>query len=135
MAKCGDSYTITLNDAQLKWGTYRHTASRPVEIGEAYIPIPAQYAKQYKIYNGNHTNDYDVLGENLFNAYDADTKQFIDHFKAQGSSNAGSEYAKQFSIAGNLKALGKWLSSKNAHNGTQVTITWTSPEDIMVKVH
>ncbi len=134
MAQSGDYYTVPFGNAQLDWGNYRNGTSRSKENGEAYIPIPSEFAQKFKIYNGNHTNNLNILGQNLFNAYDADTSQFIDHFKAQGSSSAGSEYAKQFSISGNLKALGLWLSKKGAHNGSVATITWISSTDIIVKI-
>lgn len=134
MPQAGDNFTVTLNEAQLKWGTYRRTNTRPSEKGESYIPIPASDAKKFHIYNSNHTNKLNVLGQNLFNAYDADNGSFIDHFKAQGSSTAGGEFAKQFSISGNLKALGDWLISKDVHVGSEVKIEFTSPIDLTVKI-
>lgn len=66
MAKAGDSYIVELRENHLAWGTYRYTDSRPSRSGEAYLPIPAQYAQEFNIYNSNGTHNMDILGKNIF---------------------------------------------------------------------
>lgn len=52
----------------------------------------------------------------------------------QGCSRAGDEYAKQFSVRGDLKALGGWFKYRNAQIGSKVTVTWSSPTKIEVDI-
>lgn len=72
MAQTGDSFTVELNKAQLEWGTYRFTGSRGIRYGEGYLKIPRNYARLYNLYNGNHTQKQDILGENIFHATSKD---------------------------------------------------------------
>ena len=53
MPRSGDSYSVVLKQTHLNWGTYRHTATRPEIPGEAYVPIPKQYALSYDIQLGD----------------------------------------------------------------------------------
>lgn len=132
MAVAGNSYTKELKPSHLGWGDYRNTDSRPAIHGEAYIPIPKQYAVDYSIYNSNHSPE--GLGYNIFLASSKDG--FLKKVKllAQGCSSAGDEYAKQFSVLGNLKALGDWFQSRNAHIGSIVSVTWISGTEIELDI-
>ena len=79
--------------------------------GEGYIPIPLEHAQRLNIVNSNATNGQDVFGKNLFRYKTSDgyTRGVL---KAQGSSVAGSRWAKQFSQQGDLKAIGSWYEHK-----------------------
>lgn len=132
MATAGDRYTKELKPSYLGWGDYRNTDSRTVVHGEAYIPIPKQCAIDYSIYNSNHSPQ--GLGYNIFLA--SSTDGFLNHVEllAQGCSSAGDEYAKQFSVLGNLKVLGDWFQHRNAHIGTIVSVTWISATEIELDI-
>lgn len=132
MAKKGDSYVITLNQAHLGWGIYRNTQTRAPISGEAYIPIPTQYAKLYNIVNSNATGGRDVLGQNIFNCTSVDG-YFSGQLKAQGNNEAGAKYAKQFSANDDLKALGTWFQYINAQVGDRIKVTWISPTDVEIE--
>ena len=132
MANTGNTYTITLKEAHLKWGIHRYTFTRDRIYGEGYLLIPIEYARLYNIYNSNATSGNDVLGVNIFNCTSKDGI-FKAQLKAQGCSRAGNQYAKQFSANDNLKAIGSWFSSIGAQVGDKVKITWTSPTDIVIE--
>ena len=132
MANKGDTYTITLKEAHLKWGIHRYTFTRDRIYGEGYLLIPIKYARLYGLYNSNATGGKDVLGVNVFNCTSKDGL-FNAQLKAQGCSKAGNQYAKQFSANDNLKAIGSWFSRIGAQVGDKVKITWTSQTDITIE--
>ena len=132
MAKAGNSYTVKLRKAHLGWGTYRETESRAKREDEAYIQIPIKYARKFNLLNSNGTGNKDVLGKNLFNCKSKDGL-FSGVLKAQGSSRAGAEYAKQFSANNDLKALGKWYNSIEAQVDDTIKVEWTSDTDIVIE--
>ena len=131
MANTGDSYIVTIKRPHLEWGEYRYTDSRGVVYGEGYIKIPAKEARRLDLLNTIGTHGGDVWGENLFNCMSADGR-FSCVLRAQGCSNAGDPYAKQFAGDNNLKALGDWYYSMGAQIGDQVKVTWASPTDIII---
>lgn len=131
MAQAGDTYTIKLTESMLGWGNYRYTDTRDIIYGEAYIAIPQNYAHQFHLYNGNHTNNRNILGENVFNCTSGDGSLNC-LIKSQGCNQAGSEYAKQFSVANDLRALGTWFRQIGANVGDLITITFTSPTDMVI---
>lgn len=133
MAKAGDSFEVTLKEAHLNWGTHRHTDTRKKRDGEGYIPIPAKVAKKLELKNGNATNTENVLGINVFNCQSEDG-QFHGELKAQGCSKAKEENAKQFSIAGDLKKLGKYFQENNAQVGDTLEVKFTSSEDAIISI-
>lgn len=110
MPHSGDSYSVVLKQTHLNWGTYRHTATRPEIPGEAYVPIPKQYALSYDIQLGD-----------LYQAVFADGfPSFV--AKAAGNSRAGDIHAKQFQGNGDLKAFGRWFESVDAEIGDEVIV-------------
>ena len=132
MAKRGDSYVITLKRAHLGWGDYRHTHTRSRRSGEAYLPIPIRYAREYSLYNSNGTAGLDVVGENIFHCESTDG--FLNcRMKAQGGTKSGSIYAKQFSVDNNLRRLGEWYAHIGAVEGDRVRATWMSDTDIVLE--
>ena len=131
MAKAGDSYKVKLREAHLGWGTYRETESRAKREGEAYIQIPAKYARKYNLQNSNGTDGKDVLGVNLFNCKSADG-QFSGVLRAQGASRADSIVAKQFSADKDPRALGDWYKQIGAQAGDTISVTWESETDIII---
>lgn len=131
MPQAGDSYSVRLTESNLGWGIHRYTHSRERIPRETYINIPSFYAKVFHIYNSNHTNGYDILGQNVFNCV-SDDGTFSCTLKAGGCSNKGSHYAKNFHGCGNLKALTPWFDSWNAEPRDEVTLTWTSQTDIVL---
>ncbi len=132
MAVKGDSYQINLKESHLAWGIYRFTDSRNEISGEAYIPIPRYVAKKFNIFNSNYTGGLDILGQNIFKCVSMD-RSFKGTLKAQGCSEAGDIYAKQFSIKGDLKALGAWFNNIGAKVGDTIEIEWISNTDIILK--
>ncbi len=132
MANIGDSYTVTLKESHLGWGTHRYTDTRDQICGEGYIPIPSKYAHRFGLLNNNGTDYMDILGQNLFNCTSADGF-FEGVLRAQGCRKAGDKYAKQFSVDGDLKALGNWFYEIGAEVGDEIEVSWTSPTDIVIE--
>lgn len=132
MAERGQFFVITLSEAHLDWGIYRRSASRNPREGEAYIPIPRNDAMALHIYNSNKTEHEDILGVNLFRYQTADGTA-MGLLKAQGCSTKGDVFAKQFSEAGDLRSIGTWLESVQAHVGDQIKVTFLSPTDILLE--
>ena len=87
MANTGDTFIVELNQAQLEWGTFRFTGSRGLRYGEGYLKIPRRTALNLQLFNGNHTNGYDILGENIFHATSADGL-FTGTLRSEGCSNS-----------------------------------------------
>lgn len=133
MANAGDSYTVVLNEAHLGWGTHRHTDSRPLIAGERYLPIPRSDAIRLNIFNSNGTGGKDVLGKNLFNCSSKDG-YFNAVFKAQGCSQEGDPYAKQFSVDNDLKALKSLYDHIGASVGDTIKVTWINSTDLVVEI-
>lgn len=133
MPTLGDSYIVTLRENHLAWGTYRYTTTRTPRRGEAYLPIPIVYARQFNIYNSNHTAGRDVLGENIFHCRSYDGFLNVE-MKAQGASREGEIYAKQFSVNDDLTAIGAWYRYVNAQPGDQVEVRWTSNVDMVIRL-
>ncbi len=132
MADANDSFVVELKEAHLNWGQYRNTDSREFIEGEAYIPIPKTYALQYSIFNSNHNQS--GLGYNLFRASSEDGYLQNVMLLAQGSSSAGEEYAKQFSVQGNLQRIGDWYRNQNARPGDFVRVVWRNPEEVLLTI-
>ncbi|WP_161978629.1 hypothetical protein [Streptococcus sp. S784/96/1] len=133
MPSQGDQFIITLSSTHIGWGTYRYTNSRPLITGECYIPIPSQYAHQFKIYNSNHTQGQDILGQNIFNAQSADG-YFRGIVKTSGNNRAGDPYAKNLSGQGDLKAFNDWFNQMHVTVGTRIRVEWISTTDILLTI-
>ena len=87
------------------------------------------------IYNSNNSNQ--GLGYNQFNVTSADNffnNETNDIMLAQGCSEAGSQYAKQFSIQNNLRRLGEWYQYTNARPGDIVRVSWLNSTDITLEL-
>ena len=133
MAQAGDSFIIHLGNTHLDWGRHRYTDSRDPIRHEGYLPIPAHIARRFNIMNSNATDGNDVLGSNLF--YCQSTDGYLDGIlKAQGCSSKGAFHAKNFSMQGNLKAIGNWLELMDSRVGDSVQLTWTSSTEIIVEL-
>lgn len=128
MPKSGDSYTVTLKQAHLDWGSYRHTSTRGVVYGEGYLQIPISVARKLNIYNSNQVN-----ANNKY--YCSSSDGFLSNvtLKASGSSIAGSVYAKQFQGSGDLKLIGDWFHHINAQPGDVIEISWNSPSSMTIR--
>lgn len=133
MAQNGNSYIVKLSKSHLEWGTHRYTNTRGKVYGEGYIPIPAQYARAYKLLNKNGTAGQDELGQNIFNCTSEDGF-FTGKLRAQGCSQKGNPYAKQFAGDKNLKALGEWYSEFDVSIGDEIEVIFTSETDILIKI-
>ena len=135
MANAGDTFTVELNQAQLEWGTFRFTGSRGLRYGEGYLKIPKTVALNLQLFNGNHTNGYDITFDHVRFSYEKDKPVLRDvSFTAkQGCSNAGDPYAKQFAGDKDLMALGYWYSQINAQIGDLIRVTFTSPADVVLE--
>ena len=133
MPKAGDSYIVTLRENHLAWGTYRYTTTRSPRSGEAYLPIPIEYARKYNVFNSNYTGGRDIVGENIFRCRSADG--YLDVlFKAQGAVDKGVVFAKQFSVKDNLKTLGNWYQYVNARPGDRIKVQWISPTEMIIEL-
>ena len=132
MAQTGNTYTVPLRPSHLNWGEYRNPTNRNIIPGEGYIPIPRNYAMNYEIFNSNHRQI--GLGYNLF--YASSTDGFLDNvvLLAQGCSNAGDIYAKQFSVQGNLQMIGEWYRNCNATPNDSVKVTWENSKFILLEI-
>lgn len=132
MAQAGDVFIVSLGTAQLEWGTFRQPTNRNIISGEGYIAIPKNYARMYNIYNSNYQQT--GLGYNLFYASTVDG--FLENvlLLAQGCSSAGDIYAKQFSVQGDLKAIGSWYEHMGADNNSSVRVSFISPTRIMLEI-
>lgn len=129
MAIAGNSYTITLKQTHLEWGSHRYTNSRQTIYGEGYIPIPAHVSRNFNIYNGNAPTI--GLGFNIFNCTSSDGF-FHGLLKSGGCSAKGNIYAKQFHGDGDLRALGDWFHHCNAQIDDTVEVRWISPTNIVI---
>lgn len=132
MAQRGNEYTVSLKLPHLNWGDYRNETNRDVIHDEGYIPIPRKYAKEFDIFNSNNLDT--GLGYNLFYASSLDG--FLNNVTllAQGSQKKEDIYAKQFSVQGNLKMIGRWYQSQNATLEDSVRVRWTSPTEIILEI-
>lgn len=132
MAQKGDTYTVQLKLPHLNWGDYRNETNREIVHDEGYIPIPKEHAKEFGIFNSNNINS--GLGYNLFYASSLDG--FLDNvlLLAQGSQRSGDIYAKQFSVQGDLKMIGKWYQNQNATLDDSVRVSWISPTEIILEI-
>lgn len=127
MPNAGDQFTIQLKHPHLNWGTFRHTHSRERIYGEAYIPIPAKYARQFEIYN-SHTAQSSIYRCDSIDGY---LKKA--YLKAVGCNKAGDKHAKQFQGNGNLKLLGHWLRYCKADIGDQVIVLFIASNRIRLE--
>lgn len=132
MAKTGDSYRVRLKEPHLNWGEYRNATNRESIEGEGYIPIPRGKAEEFNIYNSN--NSKTGLGYNEF--YASSDDGFLDDvvLLAQGCSEKGDVYAKQFSIEGDLKKIGSWYKQVGATTANSVEVTWLDSQNILLKI-
>ena len=131
MAQAGDRYVVKLTPSQLGWGEERYTNTRTVRKGEAYLAIPQNKAKAYKLFNSNQTNGHNLLGINIYNRISVDG--FLNgQMKSQGCARKGDKYAKQFAGNGNLKLLGDWYEHTQADVGDEVEVYFLSPCDIQL---
>ena len=108
-------------------GTHRYTNTRELIYGEGYIKIPRKYAKKFDIFNDNHPNANSKYFCNAVNG------QFSGVLLAQGSSQAGDVYAKQFAEMGNLKGIGDWYRSVGAQIGGRVKVTFISSNRLEIE--
>ncbi len=131
MAQTGDSFIVELTPSQLGWGDERYTNTRTIRHGEGYLAIHKEYARAFGLFNSNGTNGRDVIGENIFNCVSTDG--FLNcQLKAQGCSESGDIYAKQFAGNDNLLTLGDWYAHVHANVGDRVEVLFTSPYDIQI---
>ncbi|WP_348824774.1 hypothetical protein [Flavobacterium aestuarii] len=126
MPNPGDFFVTILKQAHLQWGEYRHTNSRGIQIGEAYLQIPSKIAYDFEITNNNSDARSAEYG---FSTSDG----FITNGKLLASGNQYKpEYAKQFEGSGNLKLLGDWFSDIDAQIDDQIEIRFISPTEILL---
>lgn len=132
MPNTGDTYDVNLEPAHLGWGNHRYTDTRDVIYGEGYVPIPLSFARAHSVFNSNHTPE--GLGTNLYLASSADGYLQNVMLLAQGCKEAGDELAKQFSVQGDLKEIGRWYASQRATTANSVRVTWTSPTELILEI-
>lgn len=131
MAQRGDKFTYELKGAYSDWGRVRNTATREPIADEGYIPISADVAYALNIKNRHGTNEQDIWGKNLFRCVSADG-HFQGTLLAQGNQH-DRNYAKQFSVIDDLKALGRWYQAVDAHVGDQILVRWISDTDVVIE--
>ncbi|MDN5973024.1 hypothetical protein [Bifidobacterium crudilactis] len=132
MPQAGDTYEVALKQSHLNWGTYRNPTNRNPIKGEAYIPIPKDFADNHGVYNSNHTPT--GYGYNQFHAKSKDGFLHDVTLLAQGSSSAGAVYAKQFSVQDNLKEIGDWYRHCKASVGDKVKVEWVSTTSVVLEI-
>lgn len=131
MAKTGDSYTIKFKSPHDDWGKVRKSKTRTPREDETYIAIPADDARRLELYNTTGAGGEYVYGKNVFN-YKTEDGECEGVLRAQGSQGDGT-HAKQFSVDKDLQALKKTLDHIGIKSGDDVTIEFTSSEDIVIK--
>jgi len=126
MPKAGDSYTITVKNTYISWGEERNTDSREKIAGEVYLPIPAEKAREFSIFNSKK------VGANIeYNVSTSDGFAINGKLKAQGVNSGGTgEYAKNLSGSNNLKLLGPWVTHMNIKEDDKIKIEWTDETTI-----
>lgn len=129
MPKAGDFFIVILKQSHVAWGENRHTNTRELIDGEGYIPIPRKYAKLFGIYNSNA-----ITANNVYNVIAVNGK-ISGRLLAQGCSQAGDVYAKQFAIEGDLKGIGRWYTSVDAVVDGHVEVVFVSPVDISIRYY
>ena len=127
MPSSGDMYEVVLKKAHIEWGTHRYTNTRGQIYGEGYIHIPNAVAKELEIYNSNKTATLIRYNCSSVDGF------YSGVLLAQGSSKAGSVFAKQFAEDGNLKGIGSWYAHNNAQPGDRVRVTWINSEGIEIE--
>ena len=131
MAQRGDHFIYELRGAYSDWGRLRHTGAREHIDDEGYIPISSDVAYALNIKNRHGTNEQDIWGKNLFRCESADGF-FQGTLLAQGNQH-DHNYAKQFAVIGDLKALGRWYQAVNAQVGDRILVRWVSDIDIVIE--
>lgn len=121
MPNAGDSFSVILKEAHLRWGTHRYTNSRDRINGESYIQIPVREAKRLDIKRGE-----------IFECKSVDGL-FCHPLKASGCAKKGSLLPKQFHSCNGLKILGNWYRDIGAKIGDTIRITWVSKKNIMIE--
>lgn len=129
MPKAGDSFIVMLKQSHVDWGEHRYTYTRELIDGEGYIPIPRKYAELFGIYNSNA-----IAANNVYNVIAVNGK-ISGRLLAQGCSQAGDVYAKQFAIEGDLKGIGRWHASVGAVVGGHVEVVFVSSVDISIRYY
>lgn len=127
MPKAGDIFIVTLKPSHLGWGTFRYSDSRERIYGEGYIKISKENAEAFNIFNDNHATANPRYSCVAINGI------FSGILLAQGCSQAGDVYAKQFAEEGNLKGLGNWYRSVGAQVGGRVKVVFTSANSLTIK--
>lgn len=128
MPKSGDSFTVQLKGTHVDWGEYRYTSTRDIIPGEGYIPIPRSYAETFHIYNTNRPGPLPLYDCSSIDGLYQGT------LLAQGSSEKGDIYAKQFAEYKNLKGLGGWFAAVKAKPGDLVKVTFTSSSSLTIEL-
>lgn len=130
MPQAGDSFTVEVKSIHIGWGQYpkRRSLSRKPIYGEGYIKIPRAFAKKYDIFNSNKIGANILYSVTTINGCNIQ-KQLL----AQGCSAQGNQYAKQFSVQGNLKVIGGWYQSVNAQPGGKVEVRFTSSTSLTIE--
>ena len=111
------------------WGTRRpkrNTESRPEVDDEAYISIPQADARHLNIYMSNQRG---AKTEYKWSSADGAYSGIL---KAQGNVAAGSVYAKQFAVSGNLKGLKSFIEENELFDGIEVRVDIVAPYTLIL---
>lgn len=130
MPNPGDYFIIQLKEPHLMWGEFhpsRHSHSRREIYGEGYIPIPANVAYRFGIFN--KSNPFGISPIYYCMSYD---NYYHGRLLAQGNQS-DSHYAKQFAEEGNLKGIGDWYDYVGADVDDFVKVVFTSPNEILIE--
>lgn len=127
MPNTGDSFVTTLKRAHLFWGSHRHTNTRGIVYGEAYLHIPISQARRLNIYNEKQPN-----GNIIYNCNTNDGFLTNSSLKSSGKRSENDVYAKQFHGNGNLKLLRTWFNHINAQIGDRIEVKFISPTEILL---
>jgi len=129
MPKAGDKFTVTLRNNHIGWGTVRKTNTRGRVKGESYLPIPIVYARKFSI-----TNLHEKVRSNIYTFSTKDGFYTNQELKASGCRKKGDKLAKNLHGNNNLKLLTPWYTHIGAKKGTQITIEFLSPTEILLYV-
>lgn len=122
MPSAGDKYVVEVKPSHINWGEYRNPTNRNPIAGESYVKIPARYAREYNIKQGD-----------IFIAYFSNGYPPM-QIKASGSGpyENGVQYAKQFEGIGKgaCKAFTPWYESCETLVGDYIEVEFLSGNEV-----
>ena len=129
MPNLGDSFTVEIKNAHIAWGTRRHSPTRNITLGEGYIQIPINFARQFQIFNSNSSSTSPI-----YTCSSIDGFLQNEELLASGSSSSGDIHAKQFQGHGSLQTIGEWYHQVDARVGDSIRVVFTGQNSMTIEL-